>query len=539
MRTERLLSQSQQLAGELQSQQKELQQTNEEIALKAALLAEQKAEVERKNQQIEHARRALEEKAAELALTSRYKSEFLANMSHELRTPLNSILILGQQLAENPDDQPQRPPGRVRQDHPRRRHRPAAPDQRHPRPVEDRVGHGHRRQRGDRVRAPAREHGARLPPRGRAPPACDFSVDFAPDLGRALNTDPKRLQQILKNLLSNAFKFTEHGSVRLSRARGHAAAGRRATRCSTQAPTVVAFEVTDTGIGISPEKQRIVFEAFQQADAGTSRKYGGTGLGLAISREIAGLLGGELRLHSAAGQGQHVHPVPAAELRRRRRTRTSALAHAARGAPRRRTRQPRCTQLEEVDDDRDIARCRASRRCWWSRTTRATPACCATWRARAASRCWSPTAARGAAAGARIPAERDLARHLPARHARLDGAGAAEAGLGDAPHPGADRHRRGGAPPQHRARRVLLPGQAGDHRDRSSAALERIKRVHAAARQAPAGRRGRRRRAHEHRGADPPRRRRDRHRRHRRGGAGSAARAATTTAWCSTCACPT
>ena len=150
MRTEHLLAQSQQLAGELQSQQNELQQTNEEIALKAALLAEQKAEVEHKNQQIEHARRALEDKAAELALTSRYKSEFLANMSHELRTPLNSILILGQQLAENPDDQPQRAPGRIRQDHPRRRHRPAAPDQRHPRPVEDRIGHGHGRQRGNR-----------------------------------------------------------------------------------------------------------------------------------------------------------------------------------------------------------------------------------------------------------------------------------------------------------------------------------------------------------------------------------------------------
>ena len=103
MRTEGLLKQSQQLAGELQTQQKELQQTNEELATKARLLAEQNAEVERKNQEIELARRALEEKATELALTSRYKSEFLANMSHELRTPLNSILILGQQLAENGD----------------------------------------------------------------------------------------------------------------------------------------------------------------------------------------------------------------------------------------------------------------------------------------------------------------------------------------------------------------------------------------------------------------------------------------------------
>jgi HAMP domain-containing protein/CheY-like chemotaxis protein/signal transduction histidine kinase len=301
MRTEHLLVQSQQLAGELQSQQKELQQTNEDIALKAALLAEQKAEVEHKNQQIEHARRALEDKAAELALTSRYKSEFLANMSHELRTPLNSILILGQQLAENPDTNLS-----PRQVEFAKTIHAAGTDLLHL--ISDildlskiesgtvtvdseEIAFAHLREnieRGFRHDAERRH--------------LEFSVDFAPELGRALNTDPKRLQQILKNLLSNALKFTEQGSVRLS-ARVAKGGWTLHHPILDQAPTVVAFEVTDTGIGISPEKQKIVFEAFQQADAGTSRKYGGTGLGLAISREIAGLLGGELRLVSSPGKG--------------------------------------------------------------------------------------------------------------------------------------------------------------------------------------------------------------------------------------------
>ncbi len=155
MQTEGLLKQSQQLATELQTRQLELQQTNEQLEQKAQQLAEQNVEVERKNQEIEQARGALEEKATELALTSKYKSEFLANMSHELRTPLNSILILGQQLADNPDGNLTPTAGGIRPHHPRRRHRPAEPDQRHPRPVEDRVGHDVGGRRGNPAVQPA------------------------------------------------------------------------------------------------------------------------------------------------------------------------------------------------------------------------------------------------------------------------------------------------------------------------------------------------------------------------------------------------
>jgi HAMP domain-containing protein/CheY-like chemotaxis protein/signal transduction histidine kinase len=301
MRTESLLVQSQQLAGELQSQQRELQQTNEDIALKATLLAEQNAEVERKNQEIEHARRALEEKAAELALTSRYKSEFLANMSHELRTPLNSILILGQQLAENPDDNLS-----DRQVEFAKTIHAAGTDLLHL--ISDildlskiesgtvtvdseEIAFSHLREtieRGFRHEAERRN--------------LQFSADFEASLGHSLRTDPKRLLQILKNLLSNALKFTDQGGVYL-----HTRVAERGWSVDhpvlSKVPTVIAFEVRDTGIGISPEKQKIVFEAFQQADAGTARRYGGTGLGLAISREIAGLLGGEIRLESAPGKG--------------------------------------------------------------------------------------------------------------------------------------------------------------------------------------------------------------------------------------------
>jgi HAMP domain-containing protein/CheY-like chemotaxis protein/signal transduction histidine kinase len=301
MQTEGLLKQSQQLAGELQTQQRELQQTNEQLEQKAEQLAERNVEVERKNQEIEQARRALEEKATELALTSKYKSEFLANMSHELRTPLNSILILGQQLADNPD-------GNLI-----------------PKQVEfARTIHGagtdllnlisdildlSKIESGtvtvdaeeivfanllDMVARPFRHEAETR--------QLSFEVILDPNLGRSIITDSKRLQQVLKNLLSNAFKFTTQGGVRLSISQVQSGwSGDHPVL--KQAPTVVTFEVSDTGIGIPLEKQKVIFEAFMQADASTSRKYGGTGLGLAISRELSNLLGGEIQLRSAPSMG--------------------------------------------------------------------------------------------------------------------------------------------------------------------------------------------------------------------------------------------
>ena len=301
MRTEGLLEQSQQLAGELQAQQKELQQTNEELAQKARLLAEQNAEVERKNQEIEQARRALEEKAAELALTSRYKSEFLANMSHELRTPLNSILILGQQLADNPEKNLS-----ARQVEFAKTVHGAGTDLLNL--ISDildlsKIESGTVTVESEELPfADLRDMVERNFRHEAENRGLSFTTAFEPHLGRAITTDPKRLLQILKNLLSNAFKFTERGGVRLEvniANRGWGAGH----PVLNSAPTVIAFSVSDTGIGIPPEKQRTIFEAFQQADAGTARKYGGTGLGLAISRELASLLGGEIRLHSAVGRG--------------------------------------------------------------------------------------------------------------------------------------------------------------------------------------------------------------------------------------------
>jgi CheY-like chemotaxis protein/signal transduction histidine kinase/HAMP domain-containing protein len=301
MQTEGLLKQSQQLATELQVQQKELQQTNEQLAQKAQQLAEQNVEVERKNQEIEQARRALEEKAKELALTSKYKSEFLANMSHELRTPLNSILVLGQQLSDNPDGN--LTPKQV--EFSRTIHGAGTDLLNLITDILDlsKIESGTVSVEAEEVFFASMLDAVERPFRHEAENRhLSFEVQTDPHLPRSVVTDAKRLQQVLKNLLSNAFKFTEVGGVRLSvsQARsgwtgGHPILG--------NAASVVALEVADTGIGIPFEKQRIIFEAFQQADAGTSRKYGGTGLGLAISRELASLLGGEIQLRSAPGRG--------------------------------------------------------------------------------------------------------------------------------------------------------------------------------------------------------------------------------------------
>ncbi|MEI9995558.1 MAG: HAMP domain-containing protein [Rhizomicrobium sp.] len=301
MQTEGLLKQSQQLAAELQAQQRELQQTNEKLEQKAQQLAEQNVEVERKNQEIEQARLALEEKASELALTSKYKSEFLANMSHELRTPLNSILILGQQLADNPETNLS-----AKQVEFARTIHGAGTDLLNL--ISDildlsKIESGTVTVDAEEIAFSSVIDAVARPFRHEADTRqLSFDVEIDPKLGRTISTDSKRLQQVLKNLLSNAFKFTERGGVRLSVT--SVESGWTASHpLLGQAAGVVAFEVADTGIGIPSEKQRIIFEAFQQADASTSRKYGGTGLGLAISRELSSLLGGEIQLRSIPGVG--------------------------------------------------------------------------------------------------------------------------------------------------------------------------------------------------------------------------------------------
>ncbi|MFZ2004805.1 MAG: response regulator, partial [Stellaceae bacterium] len=354
MQTEALLTQSQQLASELQSQQRELQQTNEQLEQKAQQLAERNVEVERKNQEIEQARGALEEKATELALTSKYKSEFLANMSHELRTPLNSILILGQQLAENPDGN--LVPKQV--EFARTIHSAGTDLLNLISDILDlsKIESGTVSVEAEEIFFTNLQDMVVRPFRHEAENRrLSFDVNIDPKLERSIYTDSKRLQQVLKNLLSNAFKFTEEGGVKLSI---YSASSGWAPDHPVlkNTPSVVAFEVSDTGIGIVPEKQRIIFEAFQQADASTNRKYGGTGLGLAISRELSNLLGGEIQLRSTAGVGSTFTlylPLRYASVPTGPRIETSVSALAANGtgaaliAP-----KPPDLAIEPVPDDR-------------------------------------------------------------------------------------------------------------------------------------------------------------------------------------------
>ena len=297
-RTEALLQQSQKLAGELKSQQEELRITNEELEEKARLLAKQKEEVEQKNQEVEIAKKSLEEKASQLTITSQYKSEFLANMSHELRTPLNSLLILSQQLSENKE-------GNLND------------KQVHYSKIIHSCGTDLINLINDILDLSKIESG--VVTMDAAPVEVDeiveyvettfrhmaeykklkFNVTADTELPKTVNTDLHRLKQILKNLLSNAFKFTEKGSVDFHAFLSEAPEGQWAD----ERGVFVAFSITDSGIGISPEKQNIIFEAFQQAEGSTSRKFGGTGLGLSISRGLATLLGGFIDLESEPGEG--------------------------------------------------------------------------------------------------------------------------------------------------------------------------------------------------------------------------------------------
>ncbi|MEQ9134822.1 MAG: HAMP domain-containing protein [Thalassobaculum sp.] len=329
MRTEDLLKQSQRLTSELQSQQEELRNTNDrleqqaatlrqsedllkaqreelrrkndELQEKAQLLAVEKRQVEATNMEVERAKQAVEEKAEQLALTSRYKSEFLANMSHELRTPLNSMLVLSKLLAENNDTNlSDKQIEFARTIHSSGNDLLSLINE-----ILDlsKIESGAMRVEIDELRFDAIEAHLR---RTFDPVATEKKLDFTIELDESLPehivTDAMRLQQVLFNLLSNAFKFTEKGGVTLR-------AERATEGWSPDHPvlgiagTVVAFAISDTGIGITEANQRIIFEAFQQGDGSTSRKYGGTGLGLSICREIARLLGAEIIVRSVPGKG--------------------------------------------------------------------------------------------------------------------------------------------------------------------------------------------------------------------------------------------
>jgi len=293
-RTEGLLEQSQSLT-------EELRRANEELQDKAHLLVKQKEEVENKNKEVEEARRSLEEKAEQLQITSKYKSEFLANMSHELRTPLNSLLILAQQLYENSD-------GNLSEkqvSYAKTIHSCGDDLIQLINDILDlsKIESGYIST--DFINLRFQEVTAFVQTTFRhisENKNLRFSIDVDEKLPESLETDAQRLNQILKNLLSNSFKFTEKGEVKLRIYEANHN-WKQGNPSLDTARRVVAFEIKDTGIGIPRDKQNIIFEAFQQAEGSTSRKYGGTGLGLSISRGLADLLGGSIELSSEVGAG--------------------------------------------------------------------------------------------------------------------------------------------------------------------------------------------------------------------------------------------
>ncbi|BAP56246.1 signal transduction histidine kinase [Thioploca ingrica] len=300
---DRLTKQAEELqhqSEELQAQQEELRQINEELEIRTRDLERQQAAIQEKNAVLEKTKLELQTKANELELASKYKSEFLANMSHELRTPLNSLLILAQLLADNKDnnltatqikyantihnagsdllslindilDLSKVEAGKV-EIHPEEILFTDLIDS-----LEQKFSHI------------AEEKGI------------NFTIQLAEDLPESWYTDSQRLIQVINNLLANAFKFTSQGGITVNISRPRAAAN--LSRSHLDPHTTIAIQVTDTGIGIPADKQKVIFEAFQQADGTTSRRYGGTGLGLSISRQLVQLLGGEIQLQSEMGQG--------------------------------------------------------------------------------------------------------------------------------------------------------------------------------------------------------------------------------------------
>jgi signal transduction histidine kinase/CheY-like chemotaxis protein/HAMP domain-containing protein len=299
--TENLLKQSQSQAQELQSRQEDLRSSNEDLARQASRLAEQNIEVEAKNQEVERAKQLVEEKAEQLAVSSAFKSEFFSNMSHELRTPLNSLLILAGELKANPDQN-------------------LTDAQVEYATIIESSGTDLLKLLNDVLDLAKVESGTVTLEVGElalaelqevlehefGPVAERKSMSFSMELDSGMQptiiTDPGRLRQVLKNLLANAFKFTERGEVivRVSQPR---TGWSHESPVLDGAPAVIAFSVSDTGIGIATDAQKRIFEAFVQADGTTGRQYGGTGLGLSISRELVHLLGGEISVSSTLGQG--------------------------------------------------------------------------------------------------------------------------------------------------------------------------------------------------------------------------------------------